>query len=560
MRKRTIICSMMIIVAQLCSVSCYAYTRVTQSGTNETAVIKADGYSAYETIPVIVLKAGKNLTNLENATKDTPIEDISDVVGFMGSLSADKDGNITDEVDLSNFATGNDYGIVVNGILYNLKYVTNATRNSVISSMISAADSDDVTTLQAIFSANKSCLSIDNNILDVCSSVSDSSIVAILMSEIKGKGTLTIDQMSEIINKTMLVAALDTNKLNSLADKEIVDHILVGGQYASTNMALSDKIKLSGLNNFIGRINGKAYSSISVAENGISKELVLDAICYPKTETTSEILSILENNNSVLGLNLTDFNKLSSENKGNAVRSFSNAKPTLATMQDEFNKIVTALISADTQVTQSTQSGGGGGSTGSGGAGGIYVGIQTPIFSDISNYSWAQEAITSLYSKGVISGYGNGSFAPQNNIKREEFVTIVVSAFYKDGEAGTYSFSDVSEDAWYYKNIAIATNYGIVSGMGENLFGVGRNITRQDMAVILYRIAGGRILSPESYNAFSDDGDIADYAKEAVYALRACGVINGVTSSEFAPKKNATRAETAVMVYRFLSIIEKAGV
>lgn len=558
MRKRTIICSVMIIAAQLFSVSCYAYTRVTQSGTNETAaVIKADGYSAYETVPVMVLKTGKNLTNLENATKDTPTEDISDVVGYMGSLSADKDGNITDEIDLSNFESGNDYGIVVNGILYNLKYVTDSYRNTLIADMISAADANNSATLQNLFSSNKYCLSIDNNILNVCSSVSDSSITAVLMTEIKGKSTLTIDQMSEIINKTMLVVALNSNKIN---DKEIVDHILEGGKYAAVNTALKDKIKLSGLNNFIANINGKSYVGISDADTKIAKELVLDAICYPKNETTSEIQAILEDYNSVLELNLTDFNNLSAENKAAAIRSFSNAKPTLATMQSVLNSIVAPLLTSEKPIEQNNLSGGGSSSGSGSSSGGAFLGIQNPIFSDISSYSWAQEAIMSLYSQGVISGYGNGSFAPQNNIKREEFVTIVVSAFYKDADMGTHSFADVSEDAWYYKNIAIAANQGIISGMGSNSFGVGRNITREDMAVILYRIAGDILKKPENYNVFSDDGDIADYAKDAVYALRAAGVINGVSTSEFAPKKNATRAETAVMVYRFLSIIGKEGV
>ena len=558
MKKRTILCSAMLIVAQLCSAPCYAYTKVTQSGTNETAVIKADGYSAYETVPVIILKAGKNLTNLENATKDTPTEDISDVVGYMGSLSADKDGNITEEVDLSAFASGNDYGIVVNGALYNLKYLTNAERNTIISSMIAAADANNATALQTIFSANKFCLSIDNSILDICSSVSDSAIVSILLPEIKGKGTLTIDQMSEIINKTMLVAALNANKLNGSNGKEILDHILVGGQYASVNTALKDKIKLNGLNTFISNINGKGYVAASVAENNISKELILDTISYPKNNTTSEILKVLQDHNGILGLDLTDFNKLSSENKASAIKSFSDAKPTLATMQTVFDGIVSQLLPANQPIIEPTVTGGGGGAGGS--SGGVYLGMQSPIFSDISNYSWAQEAITALHSAGVISGYGNGSFAPQNNIKREEFVTIVVSAFYKDADMGTYSFADVSEDAWYYKNIAIAAGKGIVSGMGANSFGVGRNITREDMAVILYRIAGDKLGKPENYDAFSDDGNIADYAKEAVYALRAAGVINGVSTSEFAPKKNATRAETAVMVYRFLSIIGKEGV
>ena len=554
MRKRTIICSVMIIAAQMYSVSCFAYTRVTQSGTNESALIKADGYSAYKTVPVMVLKAGKDLADLENATKDIPTEDISDVIGYMGSLSADKDGNMTEEIDLSGFTAGNDYGVVVNGILYNLKYVTNADRNTVIANMISAADANDSAALQAIFSANKFCLSIDNNILDACSSVSDSKIVSVLIREIKGKGTLTIDQMSEIINKAMLVAALNANKIN---DKDIVDHILIGGQYASTNPALEDKIKLNGLNSFIANINGKSYSGISDADTKIAKELILDAVCYPKDETTSGIQAVLENYNSVLGLDLTNFNTLSAGNKATAIRSFSSSKPTLATMQSVLNSIVDPLKASEKPINQNNL-GGGGGSGGS--SGGAFSGMQNPVFGDIGGYSWAQEAIMSLYSAGIISGYGDGSFAPQNNIKREEFVTIAVSAFYKDAEMEACSFSDVSENAWYYKNIAIAANQGIVSGMGQNSFGVGRNITRQDMAVILYRIAGDRLKKPESYNVFSDDGDIADYAKEAVYALRAAGVINGVSDSEFAPGKNATRAETAVMVYRFLSVIGKEGV
>ena len=584
MKMRTMICCMIIFVAQLYSVSCYAYTRVTHSGTNETVVIKGDGYSPYETVPVMILKAGKNLTDLENATSDTPNDAISDVVGYMCSLSADKDGNVNNEIPLTGFVPGYNYGVVVNGILYDIDYVANADRNTVIASMISAADHNDSATLQALFSANKHSLSIDNNLLNACSSVSDASVAAILMKEIKGKGTLTIDQMSEALNKTMLVAALNADKLNSLGDKDIIDHILYSGKYFDANSALKDKIKLTGLNNFISRINNHAYTSVSDAETGITKELILNALCYSKIETTTELLSLLEKHNDVLGLNLTGFNLLSEGNKGNAIRSFANRKPTLATMQSTLNSIVAELRSSETPINQNNSGGGGGGG---GSAKGDYIGMQSPTsgtaseapgyaygdnnsggseeisgtaFNDLDGYPWAYEAITSLYKAGIISGYGNGRFEPQNNIKREEFVTIAVAAFYKDADAEACSFSDVSEEAWYYKNIAVGASNGIINGMDDNSFGVGKNITRQDIAVILYRIADDKLEKPENYNLFSDDEDIADYAKEAVYALRAAGVINGVSDSEFAPAKNATRAETAVMVYRFLSLIEKEGV
>lgn len=557
MKNRTLICSVIIIAAQLYSMSCYAYTKVTQSGTDEAVVIKADGYSSYEAVPVMILKAGKNLDNLKNATNDTPTENISDVVAYMGSLSANKDGDVFDEINLAGFDAGNTYGIVVNGMLYNLKYVTNSYRSGVISEMLTAAKENNLSALQAKFSANKDCLSIDNNIMSACSNVSDSKIAAVLMTELKSKNTLTIDEMSEIINKAMLVSALNANKIN---DKQIVDHILDSGQYNTVNSALKNKIKLSGLNSFVARINNQAYTSILGADNGIAKELILSALCYPKNETTNEILTILNSYNSILGLDLTEFDNLSAENKGNAIRNFAKSKPTLSTMQSVLDSEVAPLKAAEPQIDQgnSGTSGSAGGSGGS--SGGAYVGMQNTIFKDIGDFAWAQEAITSLYTLGIISGYGNGSFAPQNNIKREEFVTIAVSAFYRDVEPEPCSFSDVAEDAWYYNNIAIAANCGIISGMGENSFGVGRNITRQDMAVILYRIAGDRLGKVEGYNAFSDDGDIASYAKEAVYALKAAGVINGVSNTEFAPGKNATRAETAVMVYRFLNLIGKDGV
>ena len=560
MKNRTIICSLIIIAAQMLSATGYAYTKVTQSGTSDSVAIKADGNSAYEVVPVMVLKAGKNLSNLENATKDAPTEDISEVVGYMGSLSADKDGNIESGIDLTGFVAGNTYGILVNGTLYELKYVKNTDRNAIISDMLAAANANDIAALQAKFSANKDCLSIDNNIMNASFGVSDASVAAVLINELRGKSTVSIDEMSRISGKSMLVASLNANKIT---DKEIVDHILDGGQYSAVNAALKDKIKANGLNSFVVNINRRAYTSVSDADNGAARELILDAMCYPKNETTSEILAVLQSYNNILGLDLTDFNKLSAENKANVIRNFSNSKPSLDTMQSVLNGFVAPLKTAETPITGGGGGGGGGVSGGISGSDGSFIGIQggaNTIFNDVAGFSWAQDAIMSLYSEGIISGYGDGRFAPQNNIKREEFVTIAVSAFYKDAASEECDFSDVAEDAWYRKSIAIASGQGIISGIGDGLFGVGKNITRQDMAVILYRIAGDRLGKPEGHALFADDSEIADYAKEAVYALKAAGVINGVSADEFAPRKNATRAETAVMVYRFINLIGKGGV
>ena len=94
---------------------------------------------------------------------------------------------------------------------------------------------------------------------------------------------------------------------------------------------------------------------------------------------------------------------------------------------------------------------------------------------------------------------------------------------------------------------------GVVNGISDDMFGIGQNITRQDMCVMLYRIGkyvGGYFDdTTEATEKFGDDSEISDYASEAVYALKAREIINGVDEYNFAPLNTATRAEAAKMIY-----------
>ena len=112
------------------------------------------------------------------------------------------------------------------------------------------------------------------------------------------------------------------------------------------------------------------------------------------------------------------------------------------------------------------------------------------------------------------------------------------------------SFTDVDASAWYAPYVSAAEKEGIISGVGEGLFGTGRTITRQEAAAILYRIATklGKTFTPATL-PFADDSSIADFAKEAVYALKGAGVISGVTAREFAPLANCSRAQSAQLIY-----------
>lgn len=179
------------------------------------------------------------------------------------------------------------------------------------------------------------------------------------------------------------------------------------------------------------------------------------------------------------------------------------------------------------------------------------------IFNDLETVIWAEDAIIALTEKGIVNGVGNEMFAPNDCVTREEFSAMLVRAFVPNVQAVEISFSDTQKSEWYYESVAKAYGAGIVKGESENLFGTGNNITRQDMAVMLCR-AGVYIrlnlTMPENYAEFSDDDMISDYAKDAIYTLRAAGIINGISDKEFAPLENATRAQAAKMIYGLLEL------
>jgi hypothetical protein len=105
-----------------------------------------------------------------------------------------------------------------------------------------------------------------------------------------------------------------------------------------------------------------------------------------------------------------------------------------------------------------------------------------------------------------------------------------------------------------YVNIAVAN--GIINGVDGKNFGAGRNITREDIATIIYRIAKNQGLfgASDEKELFNDDANIADYAREAVYALKENEIISGNGNGGFMPKAYASRAEAAKIVYGLISI------
>lgn len=180
------------------------------------------------------------------------------------------------------------------------------------------------------------------------------------------------------------------------------------------------------------------------------------------------------------------------------------------------------------------------------------------IFEDVfTETDWASESVNALYEVGIVNGTSDVTFEPNGKVTREQFAKMIVSMLGDGEQMYATAFSDVASNAWYAPYIAMAKESGLVNGVSETEFGVGQPITREQMATMIYR--AGILLGYETSGVpktFTDGHEISDYAKTAVDALTAGGVINGKADGTFAPKATATRAEAACMIY---NLMKKTG-
>lgn len=172
-------------------------------------------------------------------------------------------------------------------------------------------------------------------------------------------------------------------------------------------------------------------------------------------------------------------------------------------------------------------------------------------FKDLEGFEWAIEAVDALAEDGVINGTSETTFEPARGVTREEFVKMMVNAFDLGVQNSECSFEDVGDEHWAYSFIASAVNQGLIYGINEEEFGIGREISRQDAAVIVSRAFAKAGVTPQeerSYAGFDDDGLIADYARESIISLYCSNVLNGKGKS-FEPETGLNRAEAAMLIY-----------
>ncbi|MEK3878668.1 YDG domain-containing protein [Paenibacillus sp. FSL M7-0420] len=185
---------------------------------------------------------------------------------------------------------------------------------------------------------------------------------------------------------------------------------------------------------------------------------------------------------------------------------------------------------------------------------GTATGAAAPSLTGITGH-WAQNEVTDWVDKGFIQGYADGSFKPDNSLKRTEFMALINRAFGFT-ETAPVSYPDLSSSSWAYTEVAKAVKAGYINGYSDGTIGSGKSISRQEAAVIINRLL--KLDAAQTRTLFSDSKDIAAWALDSVNAVAAAGVMKGYSEdNSFRPGRDITRAEAVVSLTR-TKVIEEA--
>ena len=174
------------------------------------------------------------------------------------------------------------------------------------------------------------------------------------------------------------------------------------------------------------------------------------------------------------------------------------------------------------------------------------------LLSDIEGH-WARGTIENMVDKGAVSGYPDGTFKPNNNITRAEFTSLFVKAL--NLESGSGKVFDDTANHWAKDVIKVANYHGLVNGYSDTLFGPDDPITREQMAVMVVNAI--KMGSSYGSKTFADSAQISTWAKESVDKAAGAGLITGYPDGTFKPQANSTRSEAAVLLERIMQFIDE---
>lgn len=347
--------------------------------------------------------------------------------------------------------------------------------------------------------------------------------------------------------KAEIISELNKGKITSIADvlkEEYIKDSTLKTEFLAFSM--TEKAK----EEYTRRLKEKNINSINDFDKELVSEWILSNINYP--DGYGNVVDIFKLYDNKLEISSDDMKYIEETARALSGKKFISIDSLIKSIDEEIKNFSAKKLDSS-------------GGSGSGGGGGFFSSakdteektttIPIPIYYDVADDYYAKDAITYLSEKLILNGKGDFLFCPEDLVTREEFVKMLVAAFFIDAEEKPVSFSDVVENEWYTPYIKKVSSVGLVNGISENLFGVGDVMIRQDLAVLIYRTAKKldyKLVEDNHQKKFDDDGEISDYAKEAVGSLYMNDIVHGVSETQFQPYGYVTRGQAAMIIYNLI--------
>lgn len=362
----------------------------------------------------------------------------------------------------------------------------------------------------------------------------------------------------------MLVLYIKKIRLKVYTNNSIEDYEIIRSADITLEVLMNKTIGITDT-------DGKTYTDkiqmtagdLLMLESSIDGE---DAANYPRLNIVSDNEDIVSVTNGVLTAEKSGTAKLNINLYPSADTYTTNDSGYMQSI-DTYNTLPSCLIktielTADVAKSSSTHSGGSSSKT-------TPKPTQTPIpaetevpsenkwFTDVLENAWYYNSVKYAFENGLMVGVSNTEFAPETDITRAMFVTVLYRMENEpdiSNEILGYPFADVDANGWYGNAVYWARLNGIVEGYSDTEFASNENITREQMAAIVYRYAKFKEYDTELSGelAYSDNDSISDYAKDAVIWNLDNGIMFGNDDNTFAPLSNTTRAQAAVVFERMV--------
>ncbi len=430
---------------------------------------------------------------------------------------------------------------------------------------------DVIADLSAISVENSAVLGLDDTVYGAIENTSNigtiiSSADKNAIEELAETDKLAaVELLKDTIEQAAYIQALNEGKIDEVVTgTSFNDPALLGLDSLNTTAykLYQNNINDTGVAQVLANIQKRGLTSVENFLDVFTYEVTAAAITNNTTSGDGHIADILADNNVRNKFDLSNY-------KGDTLISAINIL--LLKNTDWSKDNVQAIL--DTELEESgkdpEKGNGSSGSVSIGGAPGTYSqsysasgnSTSATVFTDLGDVEWAADAIEGLAAAGVVSGRGNGIYAPLDSVTRAEFLQMLVKALDIVVENPACSFPDVIEGEWYYNAVATGTAFGLASGYDNGYFGTTDLITRQDAAVMLNNaiVKSGKELTIINDGIdFADKAEISDYAEDDVEILVKAGILSGANGN-FMPKSNCSRAEAAVMISKIISAVKVEG-